>query len=135
MKVLLLIFLIFPISYSRITKEGQEMVNTCTNALMQKIPPMFCWKKGPNIKIFPKLCPKGYKFKLGQCQKLCNPGEKTYNTNICYKPYSKGMIEYQQTKCKEKDRGIISTILHYYVERLNIRDPRVKCSNNKHYKK
>ena len=44
------------------------------------------------------------------------------------------MVEYQQTKCKEKVRGIISTKVHYYVERLNIRDPRVKCSNNKHYK-
>ena len=65
MKVLLLIFLIFRISFSQITKEGQEMVNTCTNALMQKIPPMFCWKEGPNIKVFPNVCPKGYKFTLG----------------------------------------------------------------------
>ena len=44
------------------------------------------------------------------------------------------MVEYQQTKCKEKVRGIISTKVHYNVERLNIRDPRVKCPNNKHYK-
>ena len=134
MKKLLLFFLILPISFSQITKEGQEMVNTCTNALMQKIPPMFCWKEGPNIKVFPNVCPKGYKFKLGQCQKLCNRGDKTYNTNICYKPCPKGMVEYQQTKCKEKVRGIISTKIHYYIERLNIHDPRVKCSSNKYYK-
>ena len=58
MKELFLIFLIFPISYSRITKEGQEMVNTCTNALMQKIPPMFCWKKRTKYKNISKIMSK-----------------------------------------------------------------------------
>ena len=72
-----------------LNKEGQELVNTCTNALMQAIPPMWCWKKGGDFGLVPTGCPSGY-FRSGAlCYQNCSSGYR-FIAGLCYKNCESG---------------------------------------------
>ena len=96
---------------SQKTKEGQEMVNTCTNALMQSIPPMWCWKHVKDKSMNPRHCPSGYTRANNACLKYCKSGYSMIG-GVCYKGGNK----------RNKDK--------YVPEKISNSDNRVKCPKN-----
>ena len=107
---LTLLLLLFQ-TQSQKTKEGQEMINTCTNALMQNIPPMWCWKSVKDKSVDPRYCPSGYTRTNNVCLKQCNTG------------YSlKGGVCYKGGDNKSKDK--------YVPEKITNGDSRIICPKN-----
>ena len=107
----LLFFFLINISICQNNKEGQEMVNTCTNALMQSIPPMWCWKHVKDKSMSPRHCPSGYSRTNNACLKNCNIGYSMIG-GVCYKGGDK----------KNKDK--------YVPDKISNSDSRVKCPIN-----
>jgi hypothetical protein len=51
-----------------------KVVGTCMKALMESIPPSFCFKKGADFGVIPTGCPHGYFRSLALCYEYCKPG-------------------------------------------------------------
>ena len=69
-------FIIFGLSSPQQTIEGQNIVNACTTALMEVIPPIFCWKKGGDAGVIPTGCPPGFHRYGLMCYENCKSGYK-----------------------------------------------------------
>ena len=131
MKTFYIFLILLPISLTQVTRQGQEMVNTCTNALMQTIPPMYCTKEGKINKVSPTKCPSGYIMNKNQCVKNCIYPE-TRIGNVCYKSCPAGFITYNKDKkqCQNKNKPAQRKQKeHYVAPTIDFNNPKVLCPN------
>ncbi len=63
--------------------------NQCFSALMDSMPPQFCWKKGADVGVIPTGCPDGFFRSLALCYAYCKPGW-THILGICYQDCKSG---------------------------------------------
>lgn len=76
-----------------LTKEGMNIVKSCTNALMQVVPPMWCWKKNGDAGVLPTGCPEGYFRSAALCYRNCNNGYSFFG-GVCYERCKAGFKDH-----------------------------------------
>jgi hypothetical protein len=117
-------FILFGLSSSEQTIEGQNIVNACTTALMQSVPPVFCWKKGGDVGVIPKGCPSGYRRHGLLCYKNCNNGYFSYGIT-CVKNCKSG-YKYNGISCKKSAFKFYFPKI-YFPKSLTNCDKKVPC--------
>lgn len=83
------------LSKSLTTTKGVDLATTtskCLTALMDAIPPEFCWKKGADLGIIPTGCPNGYFRSLALCYEYCKPGYR-HVLGVCWADCESGFSD------------------------------------------
>ena len=107
-----------------ILQEGKELFGVCANAIMNSLPPLWCWKKDGDAGTIPTDCPEGWFRSLALCYKNCDDDYK-FIAGVCYKNCEEGYRDDGLTCYKD--------ILHWYFKKSYIPesitnfDERVPC--------
>jgi len=76
--------------------DAGKLAGTCMKALMDNIPPTFCYKRGADFGVIPTGCPPGYFRSLALCYEHCG-NNYTHILGICYQPCPAGYINHGLT--------------------------------------
>lgn len=115
---------------NEILEEGKELFGVCANAIMNSLPPLWCWKKGGDAGTIPTDCPEGWFRSLALCYKNCEEDYK-FIAGVCYKNCEEGY----------KDHGLscFKDIFHWYFKKSYIPesmtnfDKRVPCPGDMYH--
>jgi hypothetical protein len=76
--------------------DSGKMAGTCIKAMMENIPPDFCWKKGADFGKIPTDCPTGYFRSLALCYQNCDDGYK-FVLGVCWAHCESGYDDHGAT--------------------------------------
>ena len=76
--------------------DSGKMAGTCLKALMDNVPPEFCWKKGADVGVIPTGCPDGYFRSLALCYQHCSSGYR-HVLGICWADCGGGYADHGLT--------------------------------------
>jgi hypothetical protein len=93
--------------------DAGKMAGTCLKALMENIPPDFCWKKGADFGKIPTGCPPGYFRSLALCYQNCDNGY-TFFLGVCWATCESGYDDHGATCYKSFFRWYFK---HSYIPR------------------
>ena len=102
-------------------------MNACTTALMQSVPPVWCWKKGGDVGEIPKGCPSGYRRHGLLCYENCKSGYFVKGIQ-CIENCKKG-YEYKGIQCKGAKSYLPKSYLPKSITNCN---KKVPCPQNKY---
>ena len=102
-------------------------MNACTTALMQSVPPVWCWKKGGDVGEIPKGCPSGYRRHGLLCYENCKSGYFVKGIQ-CIENCKKG-YEYKGIRCKGAKSYLPKSYLPKSITNCN---KKVPCPQNKY---
>jgi hypothetical protein len=91
--------------------DGADIGSTCLKALMDNVPPSFCWKKGADAGKIPSGCPEGWFRSLALCYEHCS-SDYRHILGICYKNCPEGYTDHGLTCYKNLIRWYFK---HSYI--------------------